>query len=177
MSDCLSDFLLYTEIESTEILSLEEQETEIQEQEAETIIIPDGIYYRLIPEDVADYFAGYLDVNNELYDYAAYGYREYINGTYTDTYMLLYDLSIALDGSVVDGEYPFVKIVQFEENTSIQYGTTSDVSVPELAYGSYSGLSDLRGGGIYHVTLAISFAVCVAVCFNVFRGFFNFTKL
>lgn len=178
MSGRISDFLLHTEqIESTEILLPEEQETETPEQEpAEQVLFPDGTYHILIPEDVADYFAGYLDVNNAFYDYAAYGYREYLNGTYTDTYMLLYNLSLEADGSVASGEYPFVKIVQYEGNSTIQYGTTSDVGVPDLSYGSYSGLSELRGGGEHYVTLALFFAVCVAVCFNVFRGFFDFTK-
>lgn len=178
MSDCLSDFLLYTEVvDSTEMVLPEEQETELQEQDTqEEVLHPDGTYYRLIPEDVADYFAGYLDVNNDSYDYAAYGYREYTDGTYVDNYVLLYNLSVSLDGSVVDGEYPFVKIVQYDGDSTILYGSTSDVSVPDLAYGSYDGLSELRGGGVLHVVLAIFFAVCVAVCYNIFSGFFHFTK-
>lgn len=178
MSGHIPDFLLHTEqIESAEIILPEEQGTETPEQEpAEQSLVPDGTYHILIPEDVADYFAGYLDVNNAFHDYAAYGYREYLGGTYTDTYMLLYNLTLEADGSVSPGEYPFVKIVQYEGNSTVQYGTASGPVIPDLSYGSYSGLAELRGGGEHYVTLALFFAVCTALCFNVLRGFFDFAK-
>lgn len=131
-------------------------------------------YYTTLSTTWEDYFAGVL-ANIGDTEYMAYCLRDYVSNSYssyTDHYVLYYDLQIEND-ALVGGSYPYIDVYR---DGSYGYvcneGNGTLTSVPFPAYGSFGKLSDIREGvthnEMYAVLFAIGFAVCYGVCTRIF---------
>ena len=117
-------------------------------------------------------------------EYVAYCLRDYTSSaysSYTDHYVMLYDLEVE-DGSLVSGSYPYMDI--YRESSSSGYicetGTAVFSSVPFPAYGSFGNLSDIREGvthdEMWMVLFAIGFSIAYSVCTRIFDCVRNLRK-
>lgn len=133
-------------------------------------------YYTTMSTQWIDYYKGVLS-NLGNPDYVSYCFRDYeeSGASFIDHYTLVYDLDIE-DGSVSSGTYPYIDIYRDSESYEyiIEEGSVSSVVVPDVAYGSFGVLSDIREGGGNHESLALLFAFCVAFVFIIIRDIFGF---
>lgn len=131
-------------------------------------------YYTTLSTTWEDYFAGVL-ANIGDTDYLAYSLRDYANSnysSYTDHYVLYYDLEIEND-TLVGGSYPYMDVYRDGSYGYIcREGVGTLASVPFPGYGSFGNLSDLREGVTHNETwtilFAIGFAVVYSVCAHIF---------
>lgn len=134
-------------------------------------------YYTTLSTQWADYLAGMVH-NMPTTDYIAYCLRDYdsqSNYSYVDHYVLIYDVEVDADAELVPGSYPYFDIYRSSSNSTYikSEGYTTVTAVPDLAYGSFGALSELRKGGGVHETYAILFAIVVSFVFIVINGIFN----
>lgn len=132
-------------------------------------------YYTTLSTTWESYFSGVL-ANMGDTDYIAYSLRDYASGSYnsyTDHYVLFYDLKIEND-ALVSGSYPCMDIYRDGSYGYICNETTKTLSsVPFPAYGSFGTLSDLRKGVSHDETWTFLFAVGFAVVYCVCSRLFN----
>lgn len=136
-------------------------------------------YYTVMSAQWADYISGIVQ-NLGNTEYIAYQLRDYTSSSsysYVDHYIIVYDLE--LDGDqIVAGKYPYIDIYRNSSGNSYttESGTTATVTVPDVAYGSFGSLSELREGGGVHVEYALLFAVVVAFIYSIIHDIFDHTQ-
>lgn len=135
-------------------------------------------YYTTLSTTWEDYFSGVL-ANMGDTEYIAYCLRDYASSSYssyTDHYVLYYDLEVE-NGALVSGSYPYMDIYR---DSSYGYicseGTGTLSSVPFPAYGSFDNCSDLRKGVTHNETWAILFAIGFAVVYSVCTRIFDYVR-
>ena len=135
-------------------------------------------YYTTLNTTWEDYFAGVL-ANMGDTEYVAYCLRDYASSSYssyTDHYVLYYDLDVEND-SLVSGSYPYMDIYRDGSYGYIcDEGVNTLSSVPFPAYGSFGNLSDLREGVTHNETWTILFAIGFAVVYSVCTRIFDYVR-
>lgn len=135
-------------------------------------------YYTTLSTTWEDYFAGVL-ANMGDTEYVAYCLRDYASSSYssyTDHYVLYYDLEVEND-SLVGGTYPYMDIYR---DSSYGYicseGSGTLSSVPFPSYGSFGNCSDLREGVTHDETWTVLFAIGFAVVYSVCTRIFDYVR-
>lgn len=135
-------------------------------------------YYTTLSTTWEDYFSGVL-ANIGDTEYMAYCLRDYVSNSYssyTEHYVLFYDLEIEND-ALVAGSYPCIDIYRDGSYGYIcDEGVRSLSVVPFPAYGSFGKLSDLREGVTHNETYAILFAIGFALCYSVCTRIFDYIR-
>lgn len=150
---------------------------EVIENDISSYEIEPADHYTTFPTHVIEYFDGVLQNigHTEYYAYCYYDFND-INGYDVHNY-LVYDL--VLDGNViVPGTYPVIDLMQIHglNGYTVLETQTSFVMVPDVAYGSFGHLSDLRSGFGHTETYALLFFLGFAVVYAALMNFFSFHK-
>ena len=127
--------------------------------------LPESGSYTVLPSEWIKYFNGVLQ-NQGYSDYIAYCQ---IDSEGVQHCVLIYDLQLQ-DDNIVAAEYPYL----YFDGFSLEYGTTSDVTVPGICYASFGQYSDLREGGVNYVSFAILFALVFSFLYRVVSDIFSF---
>lgn len=132
-------------------------------------------YYSFIPNDIAEYFSGVLASMKDT-DYYAYYLRDYTSdsyNSYVDYYRLVYDIGVDGD-TLISGNYPCIEITKsYESNYNRSDFMTNVTSVPNICYGSFGTLSDLRKGVSHDETYAFLFIAGFFICSFVLHNLFS----
>lgn len=132
-------------------------------------------YYTMLSTTFESYFAGVLDNIGDT-EYLAFCLRDYADSSYssyTDHYVLVYDVGVE-DDALVAGSYPAIDIYRSGSEYLVSYADYALTEVPFPAYGSFGTLSDLREGVSHNETGAILFAIGFAVVYSVCHDIFDY---